>query len=219
MRRLTIGLIFALLILTPGLARAQAGDAVIILAPQGGAALQGQVQISGSANPEGFFAYELAFGYADDPTGTWFIIFESFNPVEAGTLAEWDTFSITDGDYDLRLLVTLTDASEMEIIVQNIRIRNYTIVETSTPAPTLTATPVPTMDLTAAFIPSPSPIPAMPTASPLPTIAPTHTPLPANPAQFRPGDISLSLARGAAGVLAAFLLLGIYTSIRNARSR
>ncbi|MEJ5225563.1 MAG: hypothetical protein WHV44_13990, partial [Anaerolineales bacterium] len=45
-----------------------------IAAPQAGQTLQGQVRITGSAAVTGFAAYEVAFAYADDPTGTWFLI-------------------------------------------------------------------------------------------------------------------------------------------------
>jgi hypothetical protein len=188
---------------------------VSIESPGGGEALQGLVQIAGSADPDGFSAYEIAFGYAGDTTGTWFLITERGDPVSDGRLAEWDTFRITDGDYNLRLAVTLDDGSLLEVFVEGLRVRNYSPVETSTPTPIPSPTATATVDLTAAFVAAsqtPTPTDA---GSPLPPATPT--PLPTNPARISGGEITYSLARGAAGVLAAFILLGMYTSIRNAR--
>jgi hypothetical protein len=224
MRRLIPGITLALwLILIPTPARAQTGpdaNPVSLLTPVGGAPLQGVVPITGSANPAGFFSYEVSFGYAGDTSGTWFIIAESFNPVQQDTLAEWDTFAITDGDYTLRLLVTLVDASQQEVRVENVRVRNYTPIETSTPTPTLTPSLTPTIDRTAAFTPSATPtITPTPSETPTPTVVPTATPLPPNPAEMRASDIANSLVRGAAGVLAAFILLGMYVSIWNVRRK
>jgi len=186
-----------------------------ITTPSGGEAVQGQVAISGASGIPGFFYYELSFAYTGVTTGTWFLIEESFNPVQNGPLATWDTFAITDGTYDLRLLVTLVDASQMETIVRGVRVRNYTLVETSTPAPSLTPTNAPTTDQTQAFT-----SPDAPTITPSPTgtpHTPTVTPLPRNPAEISPQQINDSLLRGAAGALAVFLLLGMYTSLRRRR--
>jgi len=177
--------------------------------------VQGQVTISGASAVPGFFYYEVAFAYTGDPTGTWFLIEESFNPVQDGPLAAWDTFAITDGVYDLRLLITLVDGSQLETIVRGIRVRNYSQIETSTPTEPPTATITPTIDRTQAFVPSNTPtITPTPTETPLP---PTVTPLPRNPAELVPQQLGDSLLRGAAGTLAAFLLLGIYTSLRRRR--
>ncbi len=185
---------------------------VVIRSPVGGEAVQGTVSITGSANPVGFESFELAFKYIGDTTNTWFLITEGTEQVRNTTLAEWNTFSITDGDYDLRLRVRLDNGSFLEDRVAGIRIRNYTQIETSTPQLTATPTDTPTPDLTAMFTPSPTA-----TATPEPTLIPTATPLPRNPAEFYPGEISLTILRGAAGVLVAFILLGIYTSIRSPR--
>jgi hypothetical protein len=183
--------------------------------PVGGDAVQGQVSISGSSGIPGFFYYELFFAYTGDTTGTWFLIEESFNPVQEGLLAAWDTFAITDGIYDLRLLITLVDGSQMQTIVRGVRVRNYSQIETNTPTPSLTPTNAPTIDQTLAFAPSETPTPTpIPTGTPLPS---TVTPLPRNPAEIIPQQIGDSLLRGVAGTLAAFLLLGLYASLRRRR--
>ncbi|HLF89570.1 MAG TPA: hypothetical protein VI451_11525, partial [Anaerolineales bacterium] len=186
-----------------------------ITSPSGGDAVQGQVSISGASGVPGFFYYELTFAYTGDTTGTWFLIEESFNPIQSGALATWDTFAITDGTYDLRLLVTLIDASQMETVVRGVRVRNYTLIETSTPTPSLTPTSAPTTDQTRTFTP-PDTLTITPTPTGTPP-APTVTSLPRNPAEIVPQQISDSLLRGAAGTLAAFLLLGMYSSLRRRR--
>lgn len=177
--------------------------------------MQGQITISGTSGVAGFFYYELAFAYSGDTTHTWFLIEDSFTPVQSGPLATWDTFAITDGTYDLRLRVTLVDNSQMETIVRGLRVRNYSPIETSTPTATATFTPTPTIDRTQPFVPSEAP-----TETPTPTVTilpPTITPLPTNPAEIAPQQIGDSLLRGTAGTLAAFLLLGMYTSLRRRR--
>ena len=65
--------------------------------------------------------------------GNWFLIQYSYEPVENGTLAVWDTSTIADGNYHLRIKVLLTDGRTRETIVSQLRVRNYTAVETSTP--------------------------------------------------------------------------------------
>jgi hypothetical protein len=187
---------------------------VMIAEPAGGAAVQGTLSITGTANPADFFFYELSFRYAGGPEDPWFVIAESFTPVDSDTLGEWDTFAITDGDYDLRLLVVLEDSSILEFVVEQVRVRNYSQVETSTAGPFATPTASETPDLTAIFTPS-----STPTITPTSTMAPSATPLPPNPAEIGPGEISSSLARGAAGVLAVFVLIGLYASIRSLRRR
>jgi hypothetical protein len=173
---------------------AQSGPAVI--SPRQGEALQGVVTVKGSSDMTGFLSSEIAFAYAGDPTGTWFPIAASSQPVADGTLATWDTTTITDGDYVLRLRVYLTDGSNLDIIVANLRVRNYTPVETPTPAPTaLQATLVPTATLM---------------ATPFPTL----TALPRNPAALTPADISTSIACGGLAAVLLLLVLGVYLWLR-----
>jgi hypothetical protein len=127
-------------------ALAQAPGYAEILAPEAGTALQGVITISGSANHPAMVSYDLSFGYADNPTGTWFPILEgSTAPVVRDRLALWDTTTLTDGVYDLRLQVLLQDGTVLEAIAAGLRIRNYSPVETPTLAPIpLGPSPVPT---------------------------------------------------------------------------
>ena len=194
-------LVVLLLLLTwlsrASLVSAQApGPQVSIRSPQAGEALQGQVTITGSSNVAGFASAEVSFAYANDPTGTWFLITSSGQPMAQGTLAVWDTMTITDGLYTLRLRVKLGDGSYIDAIVPDLRVRNYTPVETSTPtAAPVHATPVPN---------------AIATVTPYPT----PTALPSNPAALSPSRIYASLGYGALIVAALFLLFGLYARLR-----
>jgi hypothetical protein len=185
---------------------------VEITSPLPGEALQGLASITGNTAVEGFFSSELTFSYAGDPTKTWFLLHESYEPIAADTLFQWDTNTISDGNYDLRLTVYLDNGKFISIQVPDIRVRNYTPIETNTPTETPTTTPVTVTPLT--LTPEDTPTPTV-TASPPTTPVPvTNTPLPPNPAELFRADITNSLARGAAGVLAVFLLIGLYLSIK-----
>jgi hypothetical protein len=127
-----------------------------ILFPTAGSALQGVITVEGRADHPDFAYYELSFTYADLPNPTWFIITERLTtPVSNGPLGLWDTSSIVDGNYILRLEVSLSDGSTLSSVVENLRVRNSTPVETNTPAPILETL-------------TPSPIPPTPTSFPTP---------------------------------------------------
>jgi hypothetical protein len=181
--------------------------------PQAGQPVQGNVQISGSSAIDGFQSAELAFAYHDDPTGTWFLIAGSEVPVDGGVLGTWDTTTITDGDYDLRLAVRRSDGSGSQATVAGVRVRNYTPVETDTPTP---QHPAAAGQATSAPQEAPASEPA-PTA----TLAiageeqpPAATPLPPNPAQLSFVDVLLTLGKGVLAIMGVFVLIGVYGMIR-----
>jgi len=191
---LTLGLIL-LCVGLPSLAAAQ-NAAPVIAAPAEGDALQGSVSVTGTSQVEGFASSELAFAYHDDPTGSWFLIAVSSQPVTDGSLGTWDTTSISDGTYDLRLRVVLADGNSLQAIVRNLRVRNYTPVETPTPT---------------AVIPEATPLP---TVTPTPTPFPTPTVMPTNPAVLSTGAVATSLGLGGLVALVLFAILGIYLRAR-----
>jgi hypothetical protein len=188
-------------------AQSSDSDDVEILSPPPGTPLQGTVAIEGNTIIEGFKSWEITFSYANDTTGTWFLIAEGDEQVSRGELTQWDTSTITDGDYNLRLTVYLQDGRREHYLVNDLRVRNYTPIETITPTPTLTSTPF-------TETPQPSLTPSnttQPTETPFPN---TPTPLPTNPVTISERDINYSLIRGAAGALAAFVLVGLYLSVK-----
>jgi hypothetical protein len=186
------------LILLPQPVLAQEGTDLIITSPESGQIVQGLVIVSGTVTVLGFSSYDLSFAYQDDPTGTWFGLQTSSLPVFEGELGTWDTTTLTDGDYDLRLRVFLLDGSTQETTVTGLRVRNYTPV----PTPTFTATAT-------AF--SPITLPTAQLVAPvLATVAPSHptpTSFPPNPAGLEISSISGAVGRGA--ILALLLILGV----------
>ena len=175
-----------------------------ITSPAPDEVLRGQVTITGKMDFPGFLSAGLDFAYASDPTGTWFNIQTFLQPLTDSTLAVWDTTSITDGDYVLRLQVSFEDGSVQEVTVP-VRVGND-LQPTPTPEPT--ATPEPD----AVLIPTPFLLAASPTPTDLPR--PTPTALPTNPASLGRNQIYTSLGRGALVILGLFALAGLIVRVR-----
>jgi hypothetical protein len=198
--KLCYSLLFVLLLLA-----VQDTPPVAITSPAADELLRGQVTITGSANVPSFLSAQLDFAYASNPTDTWFSI-QAFSQLPAdSTLAEWDTTSITDGDYILRLRVNSQDGTVQEVTVP-IKIGNDVQLATQTPEPT--ATPEAEMVL----IPTPFLIAASPTPTDLPR--PTPTALPTNPVSLGQNQIYMSLGRGALVILGLFALAGLVVRVR-----
>ncbi len=181
---------------------------VSITSPQTGAALQGNISVTGTTVVPGFEYAELTFAYHEHPTDTWFLISSSEEAVLQGMIAQWDTSTITDGIYDLRLTVTLVDGERVSAIVSGIRVRNYSPIETDTPTPvTPTSTPAP------GELP-PATITPTPTQTPIP---PSATPLPTNSLELTNQDFALNLGKGALATIGIFALIGLYQTIKKIR--
>jgi hypothetical protein len=193
-------LFLAALILPAGTVFAQTkSEKPKVTAPAEGSALQGMVLINGTTQIEGFRAVEVAFGYQDDPTATWFLIAQNAEAVKNGLIASWDTSTISDGEYQLRVKVILADGHVSQTVVSHLRVRNYTPVETSTPA----------VDA--------GPVVEAPTQTPPPDFqvsAVTPVPLPTNPAVVTGDNLQLSALRGVAYVVGAMLIAGVYLGLR-----
>ncbi len=175
-----------------------------VASPLPGEALQGVVPISGTTDLPGFRLAEVAFAYQADPTGTWFVIQQSSTPVKDGALAAWDTTTITDGIYKLRVQVFLRDGQVKETTLDGLRVRNYTPIETSTPERTLAAQ-------------APGEETPTPTATPrgdYQVRAVQAAPLPTNPAQITPQHFEASALRGVMVVFGASLLGALYLGLR-----
>jgi hypothetical protein len=154
-----------------------------ISSPAAGETLSGVVEVMGTAVHPAYLRYELAFLREDAPGATWIVFAEGSNPVQAGTLASWDTTVgrdvgasvFPDGRYQLRLRVVKNDYNYDEYFVTNLTIVN------SGP------TPVPTPDETAvaltATVPA-NPVDPQTTGAassfqqltPLPSLTPFPTP-------------------------------------------
>ena len=172
---------------------------VVVDAPKPGEALQGKVTINGTIPADGFKSYDVSFSFQHDTTNTWFLISQGNDAVQAGALAEWDTTTISDGTYRIRVTVFLKDGRAVQTMITGLRVRNYTTVETSTPAPVL---PEGTLTL-----PTLSAVDYSPLGS-------TATPLAGNPAQVSAVQLGDSLVKGGLVALALFVLVGLYLLVR-----
>jgi hypothetical protein len=97
-------------------------DRIMITAPEPGDQLSGMVKITGTANiPNfGFFKYEVA------PMGSqnWATISAKREPVTNGEIGDWNTSSLTNGDYFLRLVITDNVGVVLEPCVIAVRVTN-----------------------------------------------------------------------------------------------
>jgi hypothetical protein len=152
-----------------------------------------------------FRSWELVFAYADNPTDTWFVLASGSQTVSEAVIFTWDTTSLADGDYVLRLRIFADDGYKDGMVF--VRVANYTVY-TPTPSRTPTAT--------VTFPPTFTPLPSLTQA---PTAGPTGTPLPPNPAVLSSGDILFSFGRGAGLMLLLFACFGgLFVLTRRFRS-
>jgi hypothetical protein len=184
---------------------AQDEPPITITSPLAGDVLRGEVTITGTTDIPNFFSAQVDFAYASNPTDTWFAIQTLPQPVTDSTLTTWNTTSINDGDYILRLRVNLIDNTFQEVTVP-IQIGNDV-------AP-VTPTVVPTATLNAVEVQIPTPF--LLAASPTPTTPPRPTPtaLPTNPASLGQTAIFVSLGRGVLVILGLFALSGLIIRFR-----
>jgi hypothetical protein len=184
---------------------AQTTPPVAITSPTAGEVLRGSVTVTGALDVAAFASAALDFAYASNPTDTWFTLQAFSQPVTDSRLAVWDTTSVTDGDYVLRLRVDFEDGTFQEVTVP-VTVGNDRL-PTPTPLP-----PTSTPEEAAVLVPTPFLLAASPTPTEPPR--PTPTVLPANPASLRQNEIYASLGRGALVILGLFALAGIVIRIR-----
>jgi len=177
------------------LLQAQVGELPDISAPLSGQALKGVVVVNGRTALKNFQSAEVSYSYASG--GSWFLINQTRDSVEDGRLAVWDTTTITDGNYKLRVQVFLTNGNVVEKVIE-VRVRNYSAVETATPEPTQGL------------------VSARPTLTVTPTIyaQPTPTDLANNPARLSRADWDGSIRFGAISAGLTLAGLGLYLAFK-----
>ena len=185
-------LLFGLFFAVPASAQETEQPEIQIFSPLPGEAVQGLVQVIGTIDVEGFQSYELAFTFQEDTAQTWFLIAQGDTPVIQGVLGEWDTTALTDSTYNLLVRVHLQNGEVTEVIVDSIRVRNYSSIETPTPAPT-------TQTSGEDNLPTEEPTPEADS-----TIQPTPTDFPDNPAAVNSEQITTAIKRG--GIFGAILI-------------
>jgi hypothetical protein len=169
-----LGLVIAWL-LGGGQAVAQDPGAAQIATPQSGQTLFGSVTIVGTARHPQFQRYKVEIASEETTTPDWFLVAEVTQQVTNGPLAQWNTSTIPDGRYQLRLRVILRDGTVLQASASGLVVTNQvpTALPTALPPPTeVPATPVPT------FGPTPTPLIVQPpTTTPRPALStPTDAP-------------------------------------------
>lgn len=202
-RSMKIRLFLPLILL---LIAAQDIPAVAITSPLPGDILRGVVTITGRMDDPNFLSAQLDFTYASIPADTWFTLQAFSQPVLDSALTEWDTLSMTDGEYLLRLRLTRTDGSFLDVTVP-VTVQNDEPIATATAIST--STPVADIEVQI-------PTPFLLASSPTPTEPPLPTPtaLPVNPVALNRNAIYMSLGRGALVILGLFIFAGILLRLR-----
>lgn len=185
---------------------AQDTPPLAITSPRAGEMLVGQISIIGSTDIPNFASARLDFKYASDSAESWFFLQTSTQPARETPLHLWDTTTITDGDYILRLRVTLVDGTFQEVTVP-VTVQNDSPIPT--PTPESTSTPEPSIGL---LVPTPFFLAASPTPTDIPR--PTPTALPENPAALNQNSIVGSLSRGALVIVGLFVFSAILLRFR-----
>jgi hypothetical protein len=196
----TVGLFLLALLFTIQPAQpVSAQSRLELTSPSDGEVIQGLVPVMGSIHLDEIRSGEVSFAYNHNPTDTWFLIGQFEDPPADGLLATWDTTTIADGIYTLRVRVELEDGEVLFQFARGLRVRNYTPVETATPAPTTSA---------ASPVTTETPAPVANNNNP------AATPLPTNPAVLTPTDLTSGMVNGAIAVGGIFLIVGIYLAVR-----
>jgi PKD repeat protein len=108
---------------------------IVILSPVPGNVIAGNVQIVGAATHPNFLQYQIEVGPDPNPSGLWYTITAAIpTPVINGTLSIWNTTTVADGVWALRLRVYLRDGTTLTTVVNNIRVQNQ--APTPVPSPT-----------------------------------------------------------------------------------
>jgi hypothetical protein len=169
---------------------------LVIDLPAEGSEVQGIVEIKGSIPEGNFLKADLSYAYTDSTDANWFLISDIDQPVKGGLLANWDTTTISDGLYNLRLHVQLRNGEQAEVIVKKIRVMNYS-------RPGVSTETVPTQGML-----SSEPVSTSEANIELPTA------FPPNPASMDANQLRTSVFTGVLVSVIILAFLGIYTLIR-----
>lgn len=118
---------------------------VRITYPVSGSQIAGFITIVGSASHPRFLQYALEYGPDPNPGNLWYALMApSRQPVINGGMASWNTTTVSDSTYQLRLHVWLNDGTETFALVTGLRVSNRqpTAVPTRTPTPRPNRAPV-----------------------------------------------------------------------------
>lgn len=140
-------------------------DLVRIQSPVDGEYLQGSVQIIGTVTGTGLQSAEISFRYQDSQSQSWFVISQISSTVVDDMIATWDTSTIADGMYQIKVLAVFENGRELEEIINNLNVRNYTpfdLIKTENPEAISTENlqnQLATVEVTQTLRPSPTVMP------------------------------------------------------------
>ncbi len=179
--------------------------------------IRGLVSIVGSASVDGFQYYKVEYGVGPNPTD-WAIIGQMHETsVLNNQLATWNTETLPDGVYSLRLRAVKTDGNYEEFYVRGVVIANTRPTSTPTPTEAPTATPTLAGSTSITGQPTATLVLATPTAdlslpTPTPTLSRPETDTTVLP--IDPSGWSDAFIFGAIAMAAVFAVAGIVFAIR-----
>ncbi len=151
-------MLFALLSPTPSAAQGlltptpinMTNPSVVITSPILVSVLHGQVEVQGTANMPGMLNYFLEIRQLNDDASIpgddvpWIpVTLPATTPVQNSLLAGWDTTTVPDGLFELRLTATANNALSVSYVVTPLRVDNADFPTPTPIAPAPTATPQP----------------------------------------------------------------------------
>lgn len=219
------GIILLLLILPAWGAMAappRQGDLAIISYPADNDVVRGLISITGSAVHPSFDRYQLAYVLEPNANDQWIGIGPEYREqIVNGELAIWDTTTVPDGSYSLRLRVVRLDGNYTEIEVHHIVVANTQPTETPTPSASATPTVTPTSLPPTPTIVIAVPVDETPTPRPLTSTQVLPTPrsgdesiIPIPKVSLDTSVLKSSCLLGAGGMIALFLLFGFFSAMR-----
>ncbi|MBI5878677.1 MAG: hypothetical protein HZB53_13590 [Chloroflexi bacterium] len=223
MRRLVFALflLFAPWVPAAGAAALQQDcSGVSITSPKANDAVRGRVDISGSANIPQFQFYKVEYAPTSNPSDS---SFANVGPdvrrtaVQSGLLDVWDTSSLPDGPYTVRLTVVDIRGNFPcpPVQVRPIVVSNRAATRTPTATPTEAITPTATINIVVTRLPAPTVVLPTSAARATPTRAATAAPdsRPLINLDFLPGLME-ALSWGICAMAALVVISLVYISVR-----
>ena len=205
----------------------------VIVQPAQDAPARGVVQIVGSATHPQFQRYELYYTpWPPASDQAWVFIGDAhFNQQQLGLLGTWDSRSVTDGPYGLRVRVVKQDGNYLDSDPRVVQVANFRQVASPTPQGTVeTVEPLPTP---VEEVATPTAVVAVPTIEATPTVRRTPTPKPevtpilgSSGSQtggdassvttqiFNPTKLVDAAKKAAMYTVAAFVLIGAFFAVK-----
>jgi len=179
-------------------------DEITILSPADQQVLQGVIEVQARISTDEVRSFELLFGYSGEmDQRNLFLLAQGNAFPEEQPLYRWDTTLIPDGNYRLVLRVYFSNGEKREAVVDGVKVRNYSPVESPTASDLIVST---------------EPVLETPSNTPMPALF-TPTPPRPNPGSIQPIQWTGSVVRGLAVSLLLFVVFGMVLSLRKRKKR